>query len=116
MDQIKIKPMHQRVSASSMTSISSGSLAVEHDPKFLDQSQQQPTQAAPKYEYKPLHESQIRLLTITSIGNDGIACGLEPSEFGHSPTYDALSYAWGEQDSNRPTLRCVIAASQYPLI
>ncbi|KAI4280027.1 MAG: hypothetical protein L6R38_004788, partial [Xanthoria sp. 2 TBL-2021] len=65
-----------------------------------------PTQAAPKYEYKPLQESQIRLLTITSIGNDGITCDLEQSEFEHSPTYDALSYAWGEQDSNQPTLQC----------
>ncbi|KAI4253575.1 MAG: hypothetical protein L6R42_007535 [Xanthoria sp. 1 TBL-2021] len=40
------------------------------------------------------------------LDNDGITCDLEPSEFGHSPTYDALSYAWGEQDSNRPTLQC----------
>lgn len=46
------------------------------------------------------------MLTITSIGNDGITCDLEQSEFEHSPTYDALSYAWGEQDSNQPTLQC----------
>ena len=89
-----------------MTSIRSDSLAMEHDLEGFEQSQPQPTQAASKYEYKPLQDSQICLLTITSISSDGITCDLEQSEFDDCPIYDALSYAWGEQDSNRPTLHC----------
>ncbi|CAL8575172.1 hypothetical protein XPA_001113 [Xanthoria parietina] len=90
----------------SMTSIRSDSLAMEHDLECFEQSQPQPTQAASEYEYKPLQDSQICLLTITSISSDGITCDLEQSEFDDCPIYDALSYAWGEQDSNRPTLHC----------
>ncbi|CAO1598201.1 hypothetical protein XANCAGTX0491_001970 [Xanthoria calcicola] len=89
-----------------MTSIRSGSLAREHDLECFEQIQPQPTQATSEYEYKPLQASQIRLLTITSISSDGITCDLEQSEFDDCPIYDALSYAWGEQDSNRPTLHC----------
>ncbi|KAI4232402.1 MAG: hypothetical protein LQ349_005047, partial [Xanthoria aureola] len=79
---------------------------MEHDLGAFEQSQPQPTQAASEYEYKSLRDSQIRLLTITSISSDGITCDLEHSEFDNCPIYDALSYAWGEQDSNRPTLHC----------
>ena len=89
-----------------MTSIRSDSLAMEHDLECFEQSQPQPTQAASEYEHKPLQGSQICLLTITSISSDGITCDLEQSEFDDCPIYDALSYAWGEQDSNRPTLHC----------
>ena len=89
-----------------MTSIRSDSLAMEHDLEDFEQIQPQPTQAASEYEYKPLQDSQICLLTITSISSDGITCDLEQSEFDDCPIYDALSYAWGEQDSNRPTLHC----------
>ncbi|KAL8885424.1 MAG: hypothetical protein Q9215_006728 [Flavoplaca cf. flavocitrina] len=71
-----------------------------------DQSQYQLKQPASKYEYQPLQRSQIRLLTILSVDNDGTRCNLEQSEFEHSPAYDALSYAWGAQDSNQPSLHC----------
>ncbi|KAI4228107.1 MAG: hypothetical protein L6R36_001887 [Xanthoria steineri] len=79
---------------------------MEHNLECFEQTQPQPTQAASEYEYKSLQASQIRLLTITSISSDGITCDLEESEFDDCPIYDALSYAWGEQDSNRPTLHC----------
>ncbi|KAL9628595.1 MAG: hypothetical protein Q9204_005792 [Flavoplaca sp. TL-2023a] len=79
---------------------------MEYPHGLPDQSQYQLKQPASKYEYQPLQKSQIRLLTILSVDNDGIRCNLERSEFEHSPAYDALSYAWGAQDSNQPSLHC----------
>lgn len=84
--------------------MSYGSLAVEHEHRTLDHSQNQLAQSTQVYDNSPLQKSQIRLLTIISVNDTGITCDLEQSDFEHSPAYDALSYAWGAQDFNRPSL------------
>ncbi|KAI4269041.1 MAG: hypothetical protein LQ337_007510, partial [Flavoplaca oasis] len=89
-----------------MASTFYGSSAAEHEHEALDLPQDQLSQASPRYNYSPLQESQIRLLTIISVNATGITCELEESEFEHSPAYDALSCAWGAQDSNQPSLHC----------
>ena len=79
---------------------------MEYPHGLPDQSQYQLMQPVSKYEYQPLQRSQIRLLTILSVDDNGITCELEESEFEHSPAYNALSYAWGAQGSNQPSLHC----------
>ncbi|KAK8108208.1 uncharacterized protein PG998_010221 [Apiospora kogelbergensis] len=57
------------------------------------------------FSYEPLipHVDCIRLLTIEPAELDAqpLVCGLSVVEFGDKPTYEALSYRWGDSDTSQ---------------
>ncbi len=54
------------------------------------------------YEYKALsHEDEIRLLHLESGSGDDIHFTLHPVRLGDKPSYEALSYCWGNPHDTR---------------
>jgi Heterokaryon incompatibility protein (HET) len=59
-----------------------------------------------KYQHQPLTEVSIRLLTLEpGTTSDPITCQLNHVSFMEEPTYEALSYVWGDA-SDTLQIRC----------
>jgi hypothetical protein len=61
---------------------------------------------APAYQYEPLtHDDGIRLLHLKSGSGDEIHFTLNPVRLGDKPSYEAISYCWGDPN-NTLTVYC----------
>jgi hypothetical protein len=61
--------------------------------------------------YRPLHENESRLVHLAPAKHDeAISCTLEQFDVSHPPSYEALSYVWGD-----PNITVPINVNDHPL-
>lgn len=58
------------------------------------------TSDLPSYQYEPLLENQFRILEITAVHPE-ISCRLVTCVAGQTPSFSALSYAWGSEPNTK---------------
>src|SRR5690349_17905460 len=54
------------------------------------------------YQYKPLtHDDEIRLLHLEPASADDVHFTLHPARLSEEPSYEAISYCWGDENDTR---------------
>ena len=77
--------------------------AEEHTARLLRKRQEAPN--ATSLIYQPLQHREIRVVTLApGKWNERLECTLETVSLDHNPSYETLSYVWGDSSVQKPIL------------